>query len=121
MFVASVPKCHIGQVIGNGHCVAYVREAAKLPHTSKWRRGVKVRGNEGLKLGTAIATFDPNDCYGNHTDGRSHCAVLLDIQDKGLLVCDQWKGQPVHERFIRFKDGVGTAVNDGDQYYVIEA
>jgi hypothetical protein len=38
----------------------------------------------------------------------------------GLLVMDQWTGQHVHERLIRFRDGRGDAVNDGDRYWTIE-
>lgn len=70
--------------------------------------------------GTAIATFDPNSKYGNHTDGRSHTAILISNNSDGLLVADQWKGQTTHERVIRFKGGSGDPVNDGDQFYVIE-
>jgi hypothetical protein len=68
----------------------------------------------------AIATFDPNGRYGNHTDGRSHAAILIATQSDGLRAIDQWVGQPVHNRLIRFKDGEGDPVNDGDAYYVIE-
>ena len=117
--VADQPRRHMGEVIGNGHCVAHVREVAGLPHTSKWRRGVLVHGS-GCASGTAIATFDDDGSYGNHTDGRSHAALLLVDDESGLSVVDQWVGQPVHERVIRFQDGGGKAVNDGDRYFVIE-
>jgi hypothetical protein len=110
---------HSGTVVGDGHCVAYVREVCGLPHTSLWRRGDPVRGS-GCAPGTAIATFDPNGLYGNHTDGRSHTAVLLSENSDGLLVSDQWRGQPVHQRVIRYRGGSGNAVNDGDMFYVVE-
>jgi hypothetical protein len=71
-------------------------------------------------MNIAVATFDPNGRYGNHTDGRSHAAIFTSAQSDGLNVIDQWVGQPVHKRLIRFKDGEGDAVNDGDQYFVIE-
>lgn len=108
---------HIGKVVGDGHCVAFVREVCGLPQTSHWRRG-------GAALeaqpGTPVATFDADGRYGNHTDGRSHAAILLEGTDYGLRVIDQWKGQPVHERLIRFKDGQGPAADDADRYAVIE-
>lgn len=69
--------------------------------------------------GTAVATFDPDGRYGNHLDGRSHAAVLLAVNADGLLAADQWIGQVVHERVIRFRGGQGDPANDGDAYYVI--
>jgi hypothetical protein len=120
-FVASQHDRHMGSVIGTGHCVPFVREVTGAPITTQWRRGAKVRDNPDLAVGTAIATFDPNGLYGNYVDGRSHAAVLIAVRDNGLLVVDQWVGQSVHQRVIRFRDGSGDAVNDGDQYHVIEA
>ena len=70
--------------------------------------------------GTIIATFDPDGTYGNHTDGRSHVAVLLEYNSAGLWCLDQWVGQPVHERLIQFRDGGAKPVNDADQYYTVE-
>jgi hypothetical protein len=112
------PGASAGRVVGNGHCVAYVREAAGLGHTSTWKKGGKVRGG-GLGAGTAIATFGANGTYENRTDGASHTAILIAETPQGLQVWDQWRGQPVHQRLIRFKGGQGTANNDGDQYHVI--
>jgi hypothetical protein len=117
-WIAERPGDYVGQVVGNGHCVAYVREAAAAPHTSQWRRGAKVKISGGVP-GLAIATFDPDGRYGNHTDGRSHTALLVAVTDAGLQVWDQWVGQPVHQRTIRFKGGQGDAVNDGDAYHAI--
>jgi hypothetical protein len=121
--VASKHEQHHGKAVGNGHCVAFVREVTGLPPTAGWRRGELVRGS-GCAPGTAIATFDPNGRYGNHTDGRSHAAILLAEQEDGLLVLDQWKqqpeDQPVHQRLIRYRGGVGKAVNDGDRFHTIE-
>jgi hypothetical protein len=109
----------LGSVIGNGHCVALVRECAPLPPTRAWRRGDPVR-NSNCAAGTVIATFDADGTYGNHVDGRSHAAILLRENTDGLLVIDQWLGQPVHQRVIRYRNGSGDAVNDGDRYHVVE-
>ena len=96
-----------------------VREATGAPITTQWRRGAKV--DNDTPPGTAIATFDPNGRYGNHVDGRSHAAILLAVNEDGLLVCDQWQKQDAHERTITFRNGAGDPVNDGDQFYVVEA
>jgi hypothetical protein len=96
------------------------RTAASTPTTPSWRRGVQVKGNAAVKSGTAIATFDPNGLYGNHTDGRSHAAIYLGQDEVGLNVLDQWASpniQNVHQRPIRF--GGGTPVNDGNAFYVV--
>jgi hypothetical protein len=108
-----------GHVVGNGHCVAFVRQVTRLPATAAWRRGENVRAAASVAPGTAIATFDADGRYGNHTDGRSHAAILIARHPDGLLVWDQWLGQPVHQRVIRYQGGQGTAVNDGDQYHVV--
>jgi hypothetical protein len=74
-------------------------------------------------LNRSALAFDADGRYGNHTDGSSHAAIYLAQDVSGLQVLDQWKGstvQPVHERSIRFKNGVGAKVNDGDQFYVVE-
>jgi len=109
----------LGSVIGSGQCVAYVREVTGLPPTSYWRRGAPVR-TSSLASGTAIATFTPAGLYSNSTSGDSHAAILLEVQADGLAVLDQWRGQPVHQRVIRYRGGQGDAVNDGDRFYVIE-
>jgi hypothetical protein len=80
-----------------------------------------VAGDNTIPEGTAIATFDPAGTYGNHTDGRSHGAIYVSqVAGQGLDVYDQWLGQPVHQRMIHFRKGVGLAVNDGNQFYVVE-
>jgi hypothetical protein len=117
--LARDPHRHLGKPVGNGHCVAFVREVTDLGPTTTWRRGDPARGSGAAPM-TAIATFDPNGRYGNHTDGRSHAAILLAENSDGLLVLDQWLGQPLHERVIRYRGGSGDAVNDGDRFYIVE-
>lgn len=117
-YVAVEPKAYKGKTVGNGQCVAFIQQSAAAPHTSRWHKGAKVRGSN-TPAGTAIATFEDGK-YINKTDGSSHAAILLEILDNGLLVLDQWGGQAVHERIIRYKAGEGTPNNDGDAYFVIE-
>jgi hypothetical protein len=118
-WVAQAPSSFAGQAVGTGQCVAYVQVASGAPLTSRWKRGKLVRENS-VPQRTAIATFDPDGSYGNHTDGRSHAAILHEELPEGLLVWDQWLAHPVAPRVIHFRGGAGDAVNDGDQFYVIE-
>jgi hypothetical protein len=119
-FVALKPAQYCGRTVGDGHCAAFVRNAAQTPETAAWRRGPKVRGGN-LTPGTAIATFEPDGTYGNNLDGSSHAAILIADNIDGLLVWDQWHGQPVHQRIIWFRDGRGKAANDGDRFFAVEA
>jgi hypothetical protein len=117
MFIAPDPHRWLGKSVGSGHCVALVQAACAAPHTSAWRPGAKARGG-ALPRGAAIATFSDRR-YANSTDGSSHAAIFLEEAPGGLRVVDQWKGQPCHERTIRYKGGQGTANNDGDQFYAV--
>ena len=119
-FVAANPNARLGEVVG--HCLPHVQRTAGVPHSSRMRKGEHVlsAGND-LPKGIAIATFDPDGKYGNHVDGRSHAAVLLERVPEGLRVIDCWVGRPVGERIIRDKRGVGPAADDASKYYVIEA
>lgn len=119
-WIAPTPDRYAGKVVGNGHCVAYVQLAAEAPRTAAWRAGARVRdaADADLPAGLVIATFDPNGRYGNHTDGRSHAAILISRASDGLLVWDQWIGHPVAQRVIRYRGGASDAVNDGDQYHI---
>jgi hypothetical protein len=119
MWRSAQPHSFEGQVIGDGHCVALVRHASGIGHTSTWRRGPKP-GAADRTLGRVIATFDPDGRYGNHVDGRSHAALLIGLAAHGgLLVVDQWRGHPAQQRTIRAKGGMGLAVDDADRYYVV--
>lgn len=120
-YVSTHYQRYIGsKPVGTGHCVPLIRQACGAPHTSEWKRGELVK-QAICEPGTAIATFDSDGTYGNHTDGRSHAAILIALNTDGLLVLDQWVGQSPQQRKIRFKGGrEGNAVNDGDMFYVIE-
>jgi hypothetical protein len=112
---------YMGEAVDNGQCVRLLQVVAPgIGHTSTWRPGVLARGS-GAPRGTCIATFTPDGRYGNHTDGTSHAAILLEEQPDGLLVFDQWKGQPCHERVIRDKGGADPRwSNDASRFHVIE-
>jgi hypothetical protein len=118
-WIAQMPSNFVGHEVGSGQCVAYVQRASGAPQTALWKRGNRVKGGQ-VPQGTAIATFDPNGTYGNHTDGRSHAAIFHEELPEGLLVWDQWLHHPVAPRVIHFRNGEGPAVNDGDQFCVIE-
>lgn len=119
MFIAENPHRYLGAVVANGHCVRYVQTVAAVPHTSQWKPGRKVRGGN-VTPGTAIATFGPDGKYTNRVDGSAHAAILIAETQDGLVVLDQWQGQPVQQRTIRWRVGNGPAVNDGDAFHVIE-
>jgi hypothetical protein len=122
-FIARHPEQYIGQTVGEGasrgQCVAFVRAAADLPHTSLWVRGDPVATTDCAR-GTAIATFDPDGKYGNHGDGRSHAAIFQQQLSAGIRVFDQWSNHPVAHRVIRWKNGSGGAADDASRYHVIE-
>jgi hypothetical protein len=120
MWIAADPFKGLGTVVANGHCMRHVQVIAGVPHSSHLRRGVRVRDADDVPRGTVIATFNAAGRYGNAMDGSSHIAILLAKQVDGLLVVDQWVGQRVHERLIRYRGGQGSAVNDGDQFYIAE-
>ncbi len=121
-YMAQNPHLHNGRVIGTGHCVAFVQEASRAPHTSTWKRGNRVRNERELAAGTAIATFDAAGSYTNSRNGTSHAAIYVSQDSKGIQVWDQWLGQPVHQRLIRFQASAPGVkpVNDGDAFHVIE-
>jgi hypothetical protein len=116
-YIATDPAEYKGQAVGNGQCVAFVRIASGAPNTAQWKQGLHVKG-AAVASGTAIATFDPGGGYGNHTDLRSHAAIYVGQDAVGLQVWDQWVGQPVHERTIRFNGH--EPANDGNKFYVID-
>jgi hypothetical protein len=116
---------------GTGQCVALVQHCAAAPHTSTWKRGIKVRDNDlRIAHGSIIATFDQDGKYPNKNTGN-HAAIYDGQDEKGIWVYDQfWRRNPdqpgekmrqaVSRRHIRFKGGHGSPSNDGDAYYVVE-
>ena len=118
-YVSTTFDRYLGKTVGTGHCVPFIRETCGAPHTAAWLRGDLVRTSNATE-GTAIATFYQDGKYGNHTDGRSHAAILMAINSDGLLVMDCWLNQPIWQRTIKYRNGSGDPVNDGDAFYIIE-
>jgi hypothetical protein len=108
-------------VVGAGYCVDFVKAAAGVPLTAAWQEGAEVRGNPHIARGTAIATFESDGSY--TSESGNHAAIYLYQDDRGIWVYDQWQGQPVAKRLIRFKGGSGSArggkSNDGKRFAVI--
>lgn len=119
MFIATNPERYAGRQVGNGSCVLYTQRVSTVGLTKSWRRGRKVRDGN-VPTNTVIATFTGNPPrYGNRRDGSSHAAIFIRQEIAGLRVWDQWVGRPVAQRVIPFKNGMGTANNDGSRYYVV--
>lgn len=107
--------------VGSHECVALVQHFAKAPTTMHWEEGEKVRGAKNLRPGTAIATFSKGK-YGNRRTGN-HAALYLAQNEHGIWVIEQFrniKDGQIAKRYIPFRDGEGSASNDGDAYSVIE-
>ncbi|MCC6552848.1 MAG: BPSL0067 family protein [Polyangiaceae bacterium] len=117
-YICQNPELFEGKKIGSGQCVAFVQQCAGAPSTSVWQQGELVKSSSTISKGTAIATFE-NGHYPNRSSGN-HAAIYVSHDDQGITVWDQWSGQTVHQRKIRYKGGEGSASNDGDQFYVIE-
>lgn len=90
-------------------CVALVKEAAGVGHTSSWKPGPAP--SAATPVGTPIATFGSGGKYEN-IPGRSHAAIFLGMnQDGSIRVLDQWKGHAASERTIRPGTGPEGAEN----------
>jgi hypothetical protein len=121
-YIAAHPEAFEGRVVDAGHCVDFVQAAAGAPLTAAWQEGAEVRGNLDIARGTAIATFQADGTYAN--ESGNHAAIYLYQDDRGIWVYDQWRGQPVAKRLIRFEGGSGSSwgskSNDGRRFAVIE-
>ena len=121
-YIAARPEAFEGTVIGAGYCVDFVKAAAGMPRTAAWQEGAEVRGNPHIAPGTAIATFEFDGSY--TSESGNHAAIYLYQDEDGIWVYDQWRGQAVHKRLIRFEGGSGgkrgSKSNDGRRFAVIE-
>ena len=76
-------------------------------------QGAKVKGNQSIRPGTAIATFNSHGLYANNSTGN-HAAIYIGQDAYGIWVYDQWVRQgSVQKRRIPFRGG-GSPSNDGD-------
>jgi hypothetical protein len=118
-YTCSNPETYEGKTVGNGQCVAFVKKAADAPETARWTEGANVREDYlTIPAGTAIATFVDGE-YPNRSTGN-HAAFFVSGDADGVVVWDQWSGQPVHKRKMRFRNGKGSPSNDASAFSVIE-
>lgn len=84
-----------------------------------------MQGNDAIKPGTAIATFDKNGHY------EGHAAIYLGQDKNGIRVIDQWNirnkddkitgNQPPHERTLPLNSkGPRATINRGEPYRVVK-
>ena len=114
------PAAPLGKWVGSppyyGECVSYVKAVVPtLPQTSRWKKGASVKGNNTIKAGTVIATFNAGGQY------YGHAAIYESQTVEGINVIDQWikaPAKPIHRRMLRF--GAHGDVNNGDKFFVVE-
>ncbi|WP_426192166.1 BPSL0067 family protein [Massilia sp. DWR3-1-1] len=120
MSLAKQPK------VGDGECVALVREFSGAPAAVNWREGTQVMGDRSLHLGTAIATFQKGKWPGKSKG--NHAAFYLGQTSDGMRIMDQWNAAEktvISSRFIprrgKNKDGSFVRPSDNaDAFSVIE-
>ena len=118
-YVCRDPQAFQARVVDNGQCVRFVQVAAGVPHTSRWKCGLKVRGANQIPVGAAIATF-VNGRYPNQSHGN-HAAIYAGQDAAGIWVWDQWTGKPVSKRQIKFKLPADfDRSNNGNAFSVID-
>lgn len=116
------------QLVGKGkhwgQCVALVQVIGGAPRTADWKQGIRVKGNaDKIAKYTCIATFE-NGVYPNRKHGN-HAAIYLSQDASGIVVYDQWVGQPnnpISMRTIPFlaDESLADPSNNGNCFYVIE-
>jgi hypothetical protein len=108
----SYPSAFAGRIVGDGECVAFVKQAAHAPPSSTWSRGEPVLGNHQITPGTVIACgWDAHGTYPNHRHGNH--AAIYDGQDGDTIwVWDQWHGHVVERRAKKH--------NPSKPYHIVE-
>ncbi len=122
MYIAPDPEAYVkaGVLVGNGQCVALVRDATGAPQTPLWIEGPKVLDNPRVPAGAAIATFIDGK-YPSHDKGN-HAAIYLGPDPKGIKVIDQWVNSsrhPPQPRVIRRNNPHGAVVDQAEVYSVV--
>jgi hypothetical protein len=114
--------------VDSGECVAFIKkEVAALTKSSahiSWKRGKIVKGNPRVTPGTAIGFFDENGDYAS-APGKSHVAIFVSQDAKGITVWHQYHGKSVHRAVLYFKSAnphhhFRSESMNGDNFYVIE-
>lgn len=121
-YIADSKYAEQKEVVGNGQCVALVKQLAGARASSLWREGGSVaelvkKGT--IAEGTAIATFVdrryPNRNHGNHA------ALFVRSVAGGIEVFDQWRNHKPSKRIIRFgRPAAAGASNRPELYSVVE-
>lgn len=127
-YVATDLNAYKGEVVGNGECVDYIKEntpGLKGTRTSQWKPGPSIKDRlDSLKPGTAIGSFSEDGRWGNQS-GTNHAAHFLSAEKDpqgnpiSIRVRDQYRGQSVGERTIRF-DNKNTPSNNAYRYSIIQ-
>jgi len=117
-FLCTNANYYANTVVGTGHCVSLIRKCSGAPHTSHWKPGHYVLGlpSGSIRSGSIIATF-LNGKYPNKTGW--HAAIYISHNQDGIWVWDQWLGQPVHRRFIRYRTDKAAPANSAQDYRVV--
>lgn len=123
------PEDHIGKTYldptGSSECVEFIKRTLGAPETAKWREGAKITASclvVPLPKGAAIATF----ASGKYPQGASvnardrHAAILLAQTNDGIEVLEQFSGQSVHRRTIRWQPVSAGRANIATGFSLIE-
>jgi len=113
----------------DGQCASLVKYLAGLPATSTWTHDERrVQGNTAIRPGTPVATFNyfPGNKYGELTygppehpegeKGKSHAAIYLGQDARGIWVFDQGEGNPPRVHRIEFSK---LGYEGGTHFYVV--
>ena len=99
-----------------GQCAALVQYYG-CNLTSYWKEGAAVKGNQLIKEGTCVATFE-NGVYPNRSSGN-HAAIYISQSAAGITVYDQWTGRDPGARTMQFLTGRTNPSNNGNCLSVI--
>jgi len=136
LFICTTYAKYLGKKANPCACASFIQTCyPAVGHTSKWRKGLKVRGSS-IALGTLVATFETDDRY-HSRDHANHAAMYYYQDSQAIWVLDSWcsSNKVVSVRPMKFK-GLANKVdakenlpvisnfkdpsNNGDALYVIK-